>query len=139
VRTKPLLILLAHAFAGWFLCAVAMVVAMGLTTLDNALVIHAIAAPVVFATLSVVYFRIFRFTPPFQTAASFVLFVIAMDVLVVGLAVQRSLAMFTSALGTWIPFALIFLSTYLTGRLVSAATVGSSRPRPAPSQPGRRR
>ena len=33
----------------------------------------------------------------------------------VALVIIQSLAMFASVLGTWIPFALIFASTYLTG------------------------
>jgi hypothetical protein len=33
--------------------------------------------------------------------------------------ILRSFDMFTSLIGTWIPFALIFASTYLTGRVVS--------------------
>jgi len=41
-----------------------------------------------------------------------------MDFFVVTLLINRSLEMFTSLLGTWIPFALIFTSTYLTGLLV---------------------
>jgi hypothetical protein len=37
------------------------------------------------------------------------------DFFVVALLINRSLDMFASLLGTWIPFALIFTSTYLTG------------------------
>jgi len=38
---------------------------------------------------------------------------------VVAVLINRSFEMFTSLLGTWIPFALIFLSTYLTGLAVT--------------------
>jgi len=48
------------------------------------------------------------------------------DFFVVALLIMGSLEMFGSALGTWIPFALIFASTYLTGLL----TVKDSRPQP---------
>jgi hypothetical protein len=34
--------------------------------------------------------------------------------------INRSFEMFTSLLGTWIPFALIFFSTYLTGSAVTS-------------------
>jgi len=44
--------------------------------------------------------------------------VMAIDFFLVALVVNGSLDMFRSLLGTWIPFALIFLSTYLTGRAV---------------------
>ena len=39
----------------------------------------------------------------------------ALDFFVVALIINRGLEMFASLLGTWIPFALIFTSTYLTG------------------------
>jgi hypothetical protein len=60
--------------------------------------------------------------------------VMSVDFFVVGLAVNRSLEMFTSVLGTWIPFALIFLATWLTGRhtnSVSAAKVSALPPQRA--------
>jgi hypothetical protein len=36
-------------------------------------------------------------------------------VFVVALLVEKSFDMFRSVLGTWLPFALIFLATWLTG------------------------
>ncbi len=65
--------------------------------------------------MSLLYFRRFHYTAPLQTALLFLGFVVFMDVFVVALLIQKSFEMFTSLLGTWIPFALIFLSTYLTG------------------------
>jgi len=41
------------------------------------------------------------------------------DFFVVALLINKSLAMFASPLGTWIPFALIFASTLVTGSLLS--------------------
>lgn|SRR5574341_162394 len=116
---KTVLIILAHAFVGWALCAATMGIGMGVTTLQNALIIHAIGAPIFFATVSLIYFRKLNYIAPLQTALIFVGFVIAMDFFVVALLINRSLDMFASLLGTWIPFALIFTSTYLTGLYVS--------------------
>jgi hypothetical protein len=53
-----------------------------------------------------------------QTAAVFTGLVVAVDFVVVALLINRSLAMFASLLGTWIPFALIFSSTWITGTIV---------------------
>jgi hypothetical protein len=50
-----------------------------------------------------------------QTAAIFIGFVIAVDFFVVAMLILNSLEMFTNPLGTWIPFALNFMVTYLTG------------------------
>jgi hypothetical protein len=115
---KKTIIVLAHAFIGWVLCAGTMGIGMSLTSLNNALIIHAIAAPVFFAGISLIYFRKFNYTTPLQTAFIFIAFVVAMDFFVVAMLINRSFEMFTSLLGTWIPFTLIFISTYLTGLFV---------------------
>jgi hypothetical protein len=115
---KKTIIILVHAFVGWMLCAATMGIGMSMTSLNNTLIIHAIGAPIFFAGVSLVYFRKFNYTTPLQTALIFIAFVIAMDFFVVAMLINRSFEMFTSLLGTWIPFALIFLSTYLTGLLV---------------------
>jgi hypothetical protein len=88
---------------------------MATTSQQNALIAHAIDAPIYFAVVSLIYFKKFNYTTPLQTAVLFVGFVMAVDFLVVALLINRSLEMFASLLGTWIPFALIFTSTYLTG------------------------
>jgi hypothetical protein len=116
MSTSRILIILIHAFIGWTLCAATMGIGMAVTSVNNALIIHAIAAPIFFAIVSLVYFRKFNFTTPLQTAAIFIAFVIAMDFFVVAMLINRSFEMFASLLGTWIPFALIFASTYLTGK-----------------------
>lgn len=112
---KKIIILLAFAFVGWFLCAMVMGIGMEITSVNNALIIHAIAAPIIFGFISWIYFKKISFTTALQTATIFVFFVILMDFFVVALLIQRSFEMFTSILGTWIPFILIFASTYLVG------------------------
>jgi hypothetical protein len=118
MNLKKILIILAHAFVGWMLCAATMGIGMSLTSTNNTLIIHAIAAPIFFAGVSLVYFSKFNYTAPLQTALIFVAFVIAMDFFVVAMLIIRSFDMFASLLGTWIPFVLIFASTYLTGLFV---------------------
>ncbi|HEX7556412.1 MAG TPA: hypothetical protein VF338_07290 [Leptolinea sp.] len=121
MKTTQVIITLAHAFVGWALCAATMGIGMAVTSSNNALIIHAIAAPIFFAIVSLVYFRKFNFTTPLQTAVIFVAFVIGMDFFVVALLILRSLDMFASLLGTWIPFGLIFISTLLTGTFTRRA------------------
>ena len=111
---KPIIILV-HAFVGWALCGAIMGIGMGVTSLENTLIIHAIGAPIIFSSISLFYFKRFHYTTPIQTAIIFVLLIILMDFFLAALLIQRSLEMFTSILGTWIPFLLIFISTYLTG------------------------
>lgn len=127
MNTKNVVTLLIHAFIGWAFCTAAMVIPMTLISVEIALIIHAIAAPIIFTTVSLVYFNKFNYTTPLQTALFFVAFIILVDFFVVALLINRSLEMFASPLGTWIPFALIFTSTYVTGSLI----VRSSKGQPA--------
>ncbi len=109
------IVILAFAFVGWAICGAIMGIGRAVTSLENTLVIHAIGAPIVFGMLSLIYFKRFNYTTPLQTAVAFLAFVVFMDVFLIALFVEKSFAMFGSILGTWIPFTLIFLSTYLTG------------------------
>ncbi len=110
-------ITLAHALVGWGLCGATMGIGLAKTSLRRALIIHAVAAPIIFGLISAIYFTYFGYTTVLVAAVGFVAVVIAMDFFVVALLIQRELAMFRSVLGTWLPFALIFASTYLIGRL----------------------
>lgn len=117
MNTRKIITLFIHAFIGWALCAATMGIGQSVTSIQNALIIHAIGAPIYFSAVSLNYFKKFNYTTPLQTAIIFVGFVITVDFVVVALLINRSLDMFTSLLGTWIPFALIFTSTYLIGWL----------------------
>ncbi len=115
------IVIALHAVAGWALCGATIGVARKTTTLHTALILHAVAAPVIFAIVSAIYFHWFGGTGPVVTAAIFVAIVILLDAIVVAPMIERSFAMFRSVLGTWLPFALIFLSTWLTGLAVRTA------------------
>ena len=119
MNAAKLITLLGHGLTGWALCAATMGIGMAVTSLENTLVIHAVAAPIYFAIVSLVYFRYFNYTTPLATALVFLGLTVALDFFVVALLVTKSLDMFRSLLGTWIPFALIFAATYLTGLAVS--------------------
>jgi len=122
MNLSKVVILLAHAFVGWVLCFATIGIGRAVTTMDITLIVHAILAPIFFAVVALVYFRKFNFTTPLQTAVVFIAFVIAMDLFVVAMLINNSFEMFTSLLGTWIPFALIFVSTYLTGYFVQKSS-----------------
>jgi len=115
MNVKKVIIVLFFAFVGWALCAATMGIGMAKTSIENALIIHAIGAPIFFSILSLIYFQKYNYTTPLQTAIIFMVVVITVDFLVVALLINKSLDMFASLLGTWIPFALIFTSTYVTG------------------------
>jgi hypothetical protein len=112
---KKFLVIVVYAVIGWALCFATIGIGRALLPMQTALIIHAIAAPIFFVLLSMSYFKRFGYTTPLQTALLFVGIVIGLDFFVVSLLILRSTEMFTSILGTWIPFALIFASTYMTG------------------------
>ena len=113
---RKVLIILVHALVGWALCG-----AIGplLTTMEISLIIHAAGAPIIFAAVSLSYFTRFNYTSPPVTAFIFVAVVILMDFFVVSWLIRGTFDMFASVLGTWIPFVLIFTSTWLTGMYVT--------------------
>jgi hypothetical protein len=119
MTAKQILIILVFAFIGWAACGATMGIGMALTTIDATLIIHAIGAPIYFIILSLIYFKRFNYTSPFRTAAIFIAFVIVVDFFLVALAINKSLDMFRSFLGTWLVFILIFCATWVTGRVAA--------------------
>ena len=115
LHPKQILIIVALGLLGWALCGAIMFIGMSLMSIETTLIVHAIGAPVIFSLISMWYFRKFRFSSPLLTAALFILIVVFMDFFLVALVINKSLEMFQGLLGTWIPFVLIFLSTYITG------------------------
>lgn len=117
IKARKIIIILLHAFVGWLLCGAVMAIGPQMMSMQTTLIVHAIAAPVFFFVISIFYHRKFKYTSPFQTALIFTGFVIFMDLFLVALIIQGSFEMFTSILGTWIPFILIFTATYCAGLL----------------------
>ena len=116
--------LLLHALAGWAYCGMLIGVGRRFLSIDATLVVHAVGAPIGFVLLSLLYFKRFACTTPLQTAVVFLAVVVGMDVFLVAPVFERSYAMFASPMGTWIPFALIFAATYLTGLAVVRKSTG---------------
>lgn len=114
-RLRRAVTLLVHVVIGWALCGAIIMIGRELTSMHNTLTIHLVGAPLIFAAISLIYFRKFHYTSPFPTAVIFVAAVILLDLCISAALIEKSFAMFASATGTWIPFALILLSTYLTG------------------------
>ena len=115
-RLQRASVILAHAVVGWAYCGALIGVGRQFLPIHTTLVVHAISAPVGFALISLFYFRRYAFTSPLQTAAAFLSVVVILDLFLVAPVFEKSYTMFSSVLGTWIPFALIFAVTYLIGR-----------------------
>lgn len=117
---RKITVIALFGLVGWALCGAIVFIGMEIASMDTTLTVHAIGAPVIFTTLSWIYFTRFGYTKPLTTAAVFLGIVIFMDVFLVALIINRSMEMFESLIGTWIPWALIFISTFLTGWFVEA-------------------
>jgi len=115
---RQVAVIVLFGAVGWALCGAIMFIGMAVTSMQITLVAHAVGAPVVFTTVSWIYHTRFGYTKPLTTAAVFLAIVVFLDFFPVATVINRSMEMFTSLLGTWIPWALIFLSTYLTGRAI---------------------
>ena len=109
--------LVGHAVVGWAICGGTIALGRQLLSMTSTLIVHAIVAPVVFALLSSHFFRRYPDTAPLRTSLTFVGIVIGLDGVVVAPIFEHSYAMFTSPLGTWIPFASIWLVSFLVGKV----------------------
>jgi hypothetical protein len=118
-RVQRFATVIFFGFVGQLGCWGLMIGGQSITTLNNALIIHAIGAPIVFGLLSYIYFKKLNYTSPRLTASTFVAIVVLLDFFIVALLINRSFDMFLSPIGTWIPFSLIFSSTYLIGKLLN--------------------
>jgi hypothetical protein len=109
------LVLLAFGLVGWGICGGIINIGRPLIGVQTTVVVHAIAVPFVFGGLAWLYYHFFGYTSALQTALVFTGLVMLLDAGIIAPLAEKSYAMFTSILGTWIPFGLIFLSTYLVG------------------------
>jgi hypothetical protein len=111
-------ILLAHALAVWAICAAIMFIGMAVTTMPVTLTIHAIGAPIASASLAYRYYRKHGDLQPLLVAAVFVGTALFTDFFLVAMVIEKSLEMFASFVGLWLPMILIFTAAYLTGNYV---------------------
>ena len=119
MTAKTALLLAPHAFVIWLGCRLTVALGREALGLETALRLHAIIAPVLAGLVSLVYFRLFHATTPLRAAIFFVSFAIILDATVVAPIFEQNYAMFSSFLGTWLPFLLIFVATYVTGTWIA--------------------
>lgn len=116
-RSVPRLV--AHAAVGWALCGATMGLLLLLGAPTLALVLHALAAPLIFIAVARHYFGARGAREPLTTAIAWTGTVALLDLVVVAGALQQNLEIFQSIVGTWLPFILIFLATWITGSLMA--------------------
>lgn len=112
--------LLTHGALLWAALGLTLNAARVAWPLDRALFAHGLAAPLLAALVTALYFRRPGHAPPLTTALVFVFVVAGLDALVTAPFLERSWAMFGSLVASWIPFALIFMASYRTGLALRA-------------------
>ena len=110
--------LIVLALALWAACGGVIAIGRRVWTLRTTLIVHLFAAAA-FAFAAAAAHKLMA--PDFDIvgrAAAMTGLIIALDAAVVAPLFERSYAMFRSALGTWIPFAAIFLAIWAAGALL---------------------
>lgn len=111
-------LLLLYAFIGWAWCGAIMAVGPAILPMQTTLILHALLGPAGFGILTFVYARSRSKPGPLALAVFFTLFVIILDAGLVAPVFVKSFEMFSNLLGTWIPFALIFMVSFFVGSVV---------------------
>ena len=106
------------ALLGWALCGASIGVARAFMPMEAALIVHAVAAPIIAGSLAYLYARRFAATTPLVVGLAFVGVSVALDAGLVAPFLEKSWDMFRSPIGTWIPFALMFLAAWGAARRV---------------------
>ncbi len=128
---RSLMRLFAYGVAGWALCAAVMGGLLAIGPAWLAITLHAIAAPLIFLAISIRYFGARGAREPIPVALAFTAIVAVLDAVVVAGLIMRSFDMFTSIAGTWLPFVLIFLATWITGAITAMIPEpGARTPKP---------
>jgi hypothetical protein len=102
-------------FVLWGACGAVIAIGRRLWTLNTTLRVHLAAAPVIFFVVSAIHKML---APDFNfllRATVLTGLVVMLDAVVVAPLFERSYAMFRSLIGTWLPFAAIFLAGVAAG------------------------
>jgi len=105
-----------HAIIGWAICGATIGVGRQIMSMDATLAVHAVVAPLAFGLLTWHHFVRYPTSSPLPTSLAMLGVVVLLDALVVAPFLERSYVMFRLFTGTWLPFGLIWASSYLVAR-----------------------
>jgi hypothetical protein len=114
----PWVYLFALGLVLWGLCGAVIAIGRRIWPLDTALRVHLAAAPTIAFLVSAVHKLLAADFNPVLRAAVLTGMVVILDAVVVAPIFERSFAMFRSVIGTWLPFAAIFLASLAAGYLL---------------------
>ena len=102
----------------WAICGAIMGIGPLFLSMETTLLVHAAGGPLGAVAATMVYYRFFGDMAPVGLAAVFLGTALVLDALVVSPLFVGDYGMFASPLGLWIPMALIFSATWLTGTML---------------------
>ena len=108
-----------HGAVGWGACAATMGLLLATLPLHAALLVHGLVVPVLFGGVAQHYFREPGARDPLPAALGFVAVTALLDLVFIGGVVHRGVAIFGSVAGTWVPFLLVFVTTWCVGEVMS--------------------
>lgn len=111
---RPLVRLLGHAAFGWMACAAILLALLALTSTTTALVVRAVATPLVFAPLAWRYFRVRGAREALPAALGFAAVAAILDLAIVGTLIAPGGGLVLGVTG-WLTLALIVLVTWPVG------------------------
>jgi hypothetical protein len=107
--------LILLTFVLWAACGAVIAVGRRVWSLRTTLLVHLFAAAAFAFAAAAAHKLLAPDFDPVVRAAVMTALIVALDALVVAPLFERSYAMFRSALGTWIPFAAIFVASWAAG------------------------
>ena len=108
-----------HAFAIWTLSSALLVGSLFIMPADTAVAIRLFTSPVLAVVVSTAFYGKYANTRPLGVALVFAATVAILDAAVLAAGIARSFSMFLEPLATWVPYALIFVSTWGSGALMT--------------------
>jgi hypothetical protein len=114
-RARELGVAALVAVAGWTICAAVLSTTAYAASLATALAVNSVVAPVLFALVSIAFFRRPTALHPAVAGAVFVGVGIAFAVVTAVTVPARGVASLGSVTGTWLPLALVFVATWGIG------------------------
>ena len=110
--------LILLALVVWDACGAVIAIGRRVWTLQTTLVVHLFAAAAFAFAAAAAHKLLAPDIGALARAIAMTGLIVALDALVVAPLFERSYAMFRNALGTWIPFAAIFLASWAAGVLI---------------------
>lgn len=104
--------LIGAGLALWALCGATIAIGRRIWSLQTTLYVHLAAAPVFAFALTALFGAAFPGLDRLLRAEVMTGLVVALDFCVVAPIFERSFAMFKSLVGTWLPFATIFIASW---------------------------